>query len=131
MIGGPGSFGTLLKEHFFARFEKSHQAKIFFEGSVSLTHLEKMRANKARPTYSIVMMDDPVMVVADNEGLLGRVTASNAPNSTKIDATAVHRGGAWVNYQAAPATIAYHTKHLPNGIPSWAEAWDPSTRGAS
>ena len=74
VIGGPAPFGTLLKEHFFARFEKSHKCKVLFEGAVSLTHLEKMRANKARPSYSIVMMDDPVMVVADNEGLLGKIT---------------------------------------------------------
>jgi putative spermidine/putrescine transport system substrate-binding protein len=129
VIGGPGSFGTLLKQHFFARFEKSHQAKVFFEGSVSLTHLEKMRANKARQSYSIVMMDDPVMVIADSEGLLARITPTNVPSSTRIDPTAIHRGGAWVNYQAAPATIAYHTKHLPKGIPSWAEAWDPKYKG--
>ncbi len=129
VLGGPGAFGTLLKEHFFARFEKSHNAKIFFEGSVSLTHLEKMRANKARPSYSIVMMDDPVMVIADNEGLLGRITPTNAPNSGKIDPTAVHRGGAWVNYQAAAGTIAYNSKHLPDGIPSWADAWNPKHKG--
>jgi putative spermidine/putrescine transport system substrate-binding protein len=129
VVGGPGSFGPQLKEHFFARFEKSHQAKILFEASVSLTHLEKMRANKARPSYSIVMMDDPVMVVADNEGLLGRITTTNVPNSTKIDQVAVHRSGAWVNYQAAAGTIAYNSKHLPEGIPSWASAWDPKYKG--
>jgi putative spermidine/putrescine transport system substrate-binding protein len=129
VVGGPGSFGTLLKEHFFARFEKSHQAKVFFEGGVSLTHLEKMRANKARQTYSIVMMDDPVMVIAENEGLLGRISTATVPNSANIDQTAVHRGGAWVNYQAAAGTIAFNSKNLSNGISSWADAWDPKHKG--
>jgi putative spermidine/putrescine transport system substrate-binding protein len=129
VIGGPAPFGTLLKEHFFARFEKSHNAKVLFEGAVSLTHLEKMRANKARPSYSIVMMDDPVMVVADNEGLLGKVTPENVPNRARIDPTAIHRGGSWVNYQAAAGTIVYNTKLLPGGIGSWAEAWEPKYKG--
>jgi putative spermidine/putrescine transport system substrate-binding protein len=129
VIGGPAPFGTLLKEHFFARFEKSHNCKVLFEGAVSLTHLEKMRANKARPSYSIVMMDDPVMVIANNEGLLGKITTTNVPNRAKIDPTAVHRDGSWVNYQAAAGTIVYNTKLLPGGVPSWAEAWDPKYKG--
>jgi putative spermidine/putrescine transport system substrate-binding protein len=129
VIGGPAPFGALLKEHFFARFEKTHQARILFEGAVSLTHLEKMRANKNRPAYSIVMMDDPVMVVAEDEGLLGRITSANVPNRTKIDPTAVHADGAWVNYQAAAGTIVYNTKLLPNGISAWADAWDPKYKG--
>ena len=129
VIGGPAPFGTLLKEHFFARFEKSHNCKVLFEGAVSLTHLEKMRANKARPSYSIVMMDDPVMVVADNEGLLGKITPENVANRARIDPTAIHRGGSWVNYQAAAGTIVYNTKLLPDGVGSWAEAWDPKYKG--
>ena len=129
VIGGPAPFGTLLKEHFFARFEKSHNARSSSKGAVSLTHLEKMRANKARPTYSIVMMDDPVMVVADNEGLLGKITPENVANRAKIDPTAIHRGGSWVNYQAAAGTVVYNTKLLPDGIGSWAEAWEPKYKG--
>jgi putative spermidine/putrescine transport system substrate-binding protein len=129
VIGGPAPFGTLLKEHFFARFEKSHSCKVLFEGAVSLTHLEKMRANKARPSYSIVMMDDPVMVVADNEGLLGKITPENVANRAKIDPTAIHRGGSWVNYQAAAGTIVYNTKLLPEGVGAWAEAWEPKYKG--
>ena len=129
VIGGPAPFGTLLKEHFFSRFEKSHNCRVLFEGAVSLTHLEKMRANKARPSYSIVMMDDPVMVVADNEGLLGKITPENVANRTRIDPTAIHRGGAWVNYQAAAGTVVYNTKLLPEGVGSWAEAWDPKYKG--
>jgi len=129
VIGGPAPFGTLLKENFFSRFEKSHNCKVLFEGAVSLTHLEKMRANKARPSYSIVMMDDPVMVIASNEGLLGKITTTNVPNRAKIDQTAIHRDGSWLNYQAAAGTIVYNTKLLPEGVAAWADAWDPKYKG--
>jgi len=125
VIVGGGAQGAILKEHFFSRFERSHKARILFEGSVSATNLEKIRANRNAQNISIAMIDDPFMVMADKDGLLEKLTSTSVPNVAKIDPTAVHRGGAWANFQAAVATIAFNSKALPNGMASWSEAWDP------
>lgn len=129
VVGGPSTFGALLQENFFGAFTRAHNVRIAWDGSTSITHLQKLRANRDRPEATVVMMDDPIMVTADDEGLLGRITAAAAPNVGRVPAGAMHRDGAWVNYMLPSGTIAYNTDRLPQGVASWAELWDARFRG--
>ena len=100
-----------------------------FDGTRSLVNLEKLRADKAAPKMSVVLMDDPVMQIAWDDGLIAKLTPSAVPNLAKIKPEAVHLDGAWANYQQPWAGIAYNTKALPNGVPSYATLWDPTSKG--
>jgi putative spermidine/putrescine transport system substrate-binding protein len=48
---------------------------------------------------SVVIMDDPVMLVAAREGLITPITLAGSPNLGKLAAANVHQDGMWANYQ--------------------------------
>ncbi len=109
-------------------FEKKYDAKVLFEGTKSTVNLEKMRANRDKPYLSVVQMDDPVMILAVEEGVLTPITAEAVPNITKLRAGAVHMDGMWANYVQPWAGIAYNTSAM-DGVPSWSTLWEPSYEG--
>src|SRR6266702_8745054 len=72
-VGGPASPG--LQEVLFPVIEKKHGFKILFEGTNSLINLQKLQSNKDRPTMTVTMMDDPVLILAEREKLIQKLPA--------------------------------------------------------
>ncbi len=129
VVGGAAGMAQYMRELTFPLFEKKHNAKVLFEGTRSLVNLEKMRADKAQPKMSVILMDDPVMLIANQEGLIEKLTAADVPNIAKIKKEAVHLDGMWVNYQHPWAGVAFNKTRMPGGVGSWAELWDPQYKG--
>lgn len=129
VIGGAASHKPWMDSVIIPAFEKKHSCKIVYEGTRSLVNLEKMQRNKARQYLSVVQMDDPVMILAVNEGLLEKLTPQRVPNLSAIRPDALHMDGMWANYVQPWQGIAYNTKSLPGGIKSWAELWEPRFKG--
>ena len=124
VIGGAASHKAFMEPSIIPMFERKYNCKIIFEGTKSLTNLEKMVSNKAKPYLSVVMMDDPVLLLAVKEDVLERITAARAPNLTKLKPAAVHMDGMWVNYQQPYTGIAYAPGKVRGGVASWTELWD-------
>ena len=59
---------------------------------------------------SVVIMDDPVMLVAAKEGLITPITVAGSPNLAKLAPANVHQDGMWANYQIPWAGIAFNTQ---------------------
>ncbi|HEV8311235.1 MAG TPA: ABC transporter substrate-binding protein [Methylomirabilota bacterium] len=110
-------------------FEKKYNCKIIYEGTRSLVNLQKMQSNKDKPYLSIVLMDDPVMIMAMEEGLLDRLTADKVPALKKLKPAAIHMDGMWVNYQQPWTGIGYNTDRLKGGVDSWTALWDGKYKG--
>ena len=64
VIGGPAGAAKYFNADVFPVVEKQLGVKIIYEGTNSLTNLHKMTADKDAPKMSVVIMDDPVMLVA-------------------------------------------------------------------
>jgi putative spermidine/putrescine transport system substrate-binding protein len=120
-IGGPAIPG--LTDGLFPLIERKHNIKVLFEGTNSLINLEKMRSNKARPTMTLTMMDDPVLVIAEREKLIKKLPAE-VTNLADVIPGAKPRG-MWANWCQPLCSFSYNTKALPKGLASYAEAWDP------
>ncbi len=129
VIGGAASHKPWVESIVQPFFEKKYDCKIVYEGTRSLVNLEKMQKNKDRQYMSVVQMDDPVMILAVKEGLLEKLTLAKVPNLANIRPDAVHMDGMWANYLAPWQGIAYNKNVLPNGVASWAEAWDAKFKG--
>jgi putative spermidine/putrescine transport system substrate-binding protein len=127
VVGGAASHTKWVEEIVAPAFEKRYGARIIFEGTKSLVNLEKMQSNKANPYLSVVQMDDPVMIMAVNEGLLTPITPAIAPNVDKLRNGTVHMDGMWANYVQPWAGIAYNTAM--GGVDSWAKLWAPEFKG--
>src|SRR5580704_15103201 len=124
VLGGPAGAAKYFNADVFPVIEKKLDVKILYEGTNSLTNLQKMQADKASPKMSVVIMDDPVMLPAAAEGLITPMSASAVPNLGKLIGGAVHRDGMWANYQKPWAGIAYSTKRMKTPPAGWSDLWD-------
>ena len=110
VVGGPAGAAKYFNSDVFPLIEKKLGIKVIYEGTNSLTNLQKMSADKDAPKMSVVIMDDPVMLVAAKEGLINPITVSGSPNLAKLAPTNVHQDGMWANYQMPWAGIAFNTQ---------------------
>lgn len=124
VIGGAASHKAFMDPTVIPMFEKKYNVKIIFEGTKSLVNLEKMVSNRAKPYLSVVMMDDPVLLLAVKEDVIEKITPARVPNLAKLKPAAIHMDGMWVNYQQPYAGIAHSTEKVKGGVASWAAVWD-------
>jgi putative spermidine/putrescine transport system substrate-binding protein len=129
VVGGAASMAPWVNGTLTRHFERKYNAKLTFEGTRSLVNLEKMQGNRARQYLSVVMMDDPVMIMAVNENLLEKITAANVPELAKTRPDAIHMDGMWANYLQPWQGVASNTRALPNGIASWADIYEQRFKG--
>ncbi len=125
-VGGPASPG--LEDILFKHIERKHGFKILFEGTNSLINLEKIRSNRARPTMTVTMMDDPVLVLAEREGLITPLRGLNIPNLADLRPDARPRDSMWANWCFPAASISYNTDNVKPAPASYAECWDRKYR---
>lgn len=128
VVGGPAGAAKYFNADVFPIVEKQLGIKILYEGTNSLTNLQKMTGDKDAPKMSVVIMDDPVMLVAARDGLITPITLTGSPNLGKLAAANVHQDGMWANYQMPWAGIAYYTKGGKTPT-TWADLWDPAVEG--
>jgi putative spermidine/putrescine transport system substrate-binding protein len=129
VVGGAAGFAPWMNGTVSQAFEAKYKTKIVYEGTRSLVNLEKMQKNKDKQYLSVVMMDDPVMILAVQEGLLEKLTPASVPNLAKLRPGTVHMDGMWANYLQPWQGVAYNTKALPAGFPSWADCYDAKFKG--
>ncbi len=125
VIGGPAGAAKYFNADVFPLIEKKLDIKVLYEGTNSLTNLQKMQADKASPKMSVVVMDDPVMLPAAADGLIVPMASASVPNLAKLVPGSIHQDGMWANYQRPWAGIAYSTKRMPTAPAAWATLWDP------
>src|SRR5271165_542821 len=80
VVGGAAGMAGYMKEFVFPVVEKQLGVRVVFDGTRSLVNLEKLRADKAAPKMSVVLMDDPVMQIAWDDGLIAKLTPSTVPH---------------------------------------------------
>jgi putative spermidine/putrescine transport system substrate-binding protein len=124
VVGGPAGAAKYLNADVFPVIEQKLGLKVLYEGTNSLTNLQKMQADKAAPKMSVVIMDDPVMLQAAADGLITPISAASTPNLGKLIEGSVHRDGMWANYQKPWVGIAYSTKRMSSPPTGWAQLWD-------
>jgi putative spermidine/putrescine transport system substrate-binding protein len=128
VVGGPAGAAKYFNADVFPIVEKALGIKVIYEGTNSLTNLQKMTADKDVPKMSVVVMDDPVMLVAAREGLISPLTVAGSPNLGKLAAANVHQDGMWANYQMPWAGIAYYSK-VPKPPTSWEDLYAADATG--
>ncbi|MFM8546932.1 MAG: ABC transporter substrate-binding protein [Betaproteobacteria bacterium] len=129
VIGCAASHLTFLRPNVVPSFEKKHKVKVILEGTRSLTNLEKMVNNKSKPYLSVVMMDDPVMLLAVKEGVIEKIATAKVPNMANLKPEAIHQDGMWANYQQPYTGIAYNTQRVKTPPTSWNDLWSPANKG--
>ncbi len=121
-IGGPGGQEAATRAHLIPAFEKKYNCKVLYDGSQSLPNLQKLQANRANPVFDVVMMDDPILLIAEKEDLIEKLTTSKVPNMGKLVPDAIIRDGNWVNYMWPAISISNYVPEVPS-VDSWEMLW--------
>jgi len=77
---------------------------------------------------SVVMMDDPVMIQANKEGVLDKLSSTQIPSLSKLKSGTVHMDCLWANYMQSATGVAINTARLKQ-VPSYAALWEPAFKG--
>ena len=72
---------------------------------------------------TVTMMDDPVLILAEREKLIEKLPA-DVTNLADVLADAKPRGAMWANWCQPMCSASHNTKSVPNGLASYADAWD-------
>ena len=125
VVGGPLGQAEATKRAAIPLFEAKYNCKVVYDGSQSFENLQKLRANKDKPVFSVVMMDDPILHVAADQDLLEKLKPSSVPSMGQLSPAGILRDGMWVNYMWPALSIGYNDKEFPSGLSSWEEMWNP------
>lgn len=129
VVGGAAGHKPWVEQVVIPAFEKKYNCKVIFEGTRSLVNLEKMQKNKGSQYMSVVQMDDPVMILAVQEGLLDPLTPAKAPNLADLEPGSTHMDGMWANYLQPWLGVAYGKSTMKTPPTSWAEMFDANYKG--
>ncbi|NYZ15622.1 ABC transporter substrate-binding protein [Azospirillum sp. RWY-5-1] len=129
VVGGAASHKPWVESIVIPAFEKKYGCKVIFEGTRSLVNLEKIQKNKDKPYMSVVQMDDPVMILAVQEGLLDPLTVAKVSNLATLVPGTTHMDGMWANYLRPWLGIAYNRNSMKAPPTSWADVYDPKYKG--
>jgi putative spermidine/putrescine transport system substrate-binding protein len=125
VVGGPGGMAGVMRDLVVPDFERKNNCKVLYEGSRSVVNLQKLQTDKARPKMSVVMMDEDIMLRAGDEGLIAPVSRTQVPLLSEIAPAAVAKDSLWIRYKTPATAVAYNSKALPGGVPTWASLWEP------
>jgi putative spermidine/putrescine transport system substrate-binding protein len=103
-------------------------AKVTATEGVTTLSLTKMRAEKARPTTSVYLLDEVGVITAQREGLLERLNLDMMPNAKDIDAKfKVQDVG--IGFFTYITTLVYNKEIVKEPPKSWRELWNPKYSG--
>jgi putative spermidine/putrescine transport system substrate-binding protein len=125
VVGGPLGQAEAIKRAAIPLFESKYKCKVVYDGSQSFENLQKLKANRDKQIFSVVMMDDPILHVAADQDLLEKLKPSSVPSMGQLSPAGILRDGMWVNYMWPALSIGYNEKQFPKGLSSWEEMWDP------
>ncbi len=129
VVGGAAGHKPWVEQIVIPAFEKKYNCKVLFEGTRSLVNLEKMQKNKGSQYMSVVQMDDPVMILAVQEGLLDPLTPAKTSNLANLVPGSTHMDGMWANYLQPWLGLAYGKNTMKAAPTSWAEMFDAKYKG--
>jgi putative spermidine/putrescine transport system substrate-binding protein len=103
-------------------------AKVVVTEGVTTLSLSKMRAEKARPTTSVYLLDEVGVITAQREGLLEKLDYDKLPNAKDINAKFKVQG-LGIGFFTYITTLVYNKEIVKEPPKSWKDLWDPKYKG--
>jgi putative spermidine/putrescine transport system substrate-binding protein len=129
VVGAPAQMSRVLERAIGPQLKSQTGFRLIIDGTNSLANLRKLEVQAKDPALSVVMMDEPIINIAQEKGLLVRLPLKDLHNVDQLVPGAVKDGGTYINYKAPCAAIPYYTKTSIGKIDSWADVWSPKYRG--
>ena len=120
--------GEYMRKQVIPKFQTDLDCKIFQTENVTLGNIGIMRTQKAKPNYSVMMMDDVGIPIAKAENLIDRLPKDKIPNLAKVFPNFIYAdtyGAAFAVSKVSP----WYNKTISKPIESFADLWSEGFRG--
>jgi len=125
-MGGYFDMVDPIKKHWIEPFQKKFGAQVFYDPGNSIHQVGKMRAEKANPAHSVMLMDESFVPLAQKEDLIIPLNRTLLPVLEDIDPRFVVGDDHAVGIAMHLDSLAYHTRL--KEPTSWEAMWDPAMR---
>jgi putative spermidine/putrescine transport system substrate-binding protein len=125
-MGGYFDMVDPITKYWIEPFQKKFDAQVFYDPGNSIHQVGKMRAEKANPAHSVMLMDESFVPLAQKEDLIVTVDQKLLPVLSEVDPRFVVSGGFGVGVAMHRVALAYNT--AVTEPTSWEAMWDPAMR---
>lgn len=115
-----------IRQHIIPKFESDYQCRVFQTEGSTLGQIALLRIQKAKPTFSVMFMDDVGVPIAREEGLIDPLPLAKMANSAKVSKRFVvneDHGIAFCVSTAAPFINTDSVKPLASYADLWSDAY--------
>ncbi len=123
-----GPQGEFIRRSVIPKFQSDYDCRVYQTEGVTLGQIAILRTQKARPTYSVMFMDDVGIPIAKAEDLIVPLPRDRMPNLARAIPRFVLDGGYGVAFAVSVVAPYYNTQAV-DGIDSWGRLWDPQFKG--
>ncbi len=121
-----GAQGEFVRRNIIPKFESDFGCKVVAEEGFTLANVQKMRATKANPKFSVMFIDDVAIPMCRTEDLIAQLPKANMPALAKLYPRFAYDGyGSALGISIASI---FHNTSV-KAPTSYAELWDPKYAG--
>ena len=121
-----GAQGEYVRSSIVPQFEQDFGCTVITEEGFTLANLEKMRATRTNPQFSVMFIDDVAIPIARDEGLIAELPLDQMPASEKLFER-FNFGGYGTGLAISVASLFHNTTVTPPE--SYGDLWDPKWAG--
>lgn len=121
-----GAQGEFVKRNIIPKFESDFSCKVVAEEGFTLANLQKMRATKANPKFSVMFLDDVAIPICRSEDLIAPLPKANMPALAKLYPRFAYEG--YATGLGISVGSLFHNTSVPAPT-SYAELWNPKLAG--
>lgn len=121
-----GAQGEFVKRNIIPKFQSDFACRVVAEEGITLANLQKMRATKANPKFSVMFLDDLAIPIARAEDLIAPLPKSSMPALANLYPRFSYEGFA-TGLGISVGSI-FHRTDVPAPA-SYADLWNPKWAG--
>ncbi|TDR92958.1 extracellular solute-binding protein [Enterovirga rhinocerotis] len=123
-----GPMAEFIRRQVIPKFEADLGCKVFLTEGFTLANVALLRQQKARPTYSVMMMDDAGIPIAKAESLIETLDPARIPNLRNALPRYIVNDNFGVAFSVSICSPFINSASF-QPVKSYAELWDKKFRG--
>jgi len=121
------ALGKLVQKEIIPAFEKEHKCRVFTIEGATLSNIAALRATRATPKFSVMMMDDVGVPQAKQEELIDKLDPAKIPNLAKVYKRFLFEDSYGVGFNISSAGMFINPQKT-TGLTSYEQIFDPKYR---
>jgi putative spermidine/putrescine transport system substrate-binding protein len=124
-----GTFANVLRDTVAPIMKEQFNATLLVEEGVSSDQLAKMRAEESDPKHTVMFVDDNIVQIAKQAGLISELTQDMVPNLANVYPEFIFNDSYGVGVAVSWVAAYYNTDRITEEPTSYEAWWNPDYKG--